>query len=133
VPVVLDVAAVVELDDVAEAEAVVVVAKTQGVAMRAVATTMPAIAASCAVLVFILSSTATSALRIYQISEMTPESLQILSEKHPELRKQGPLRREPQVENGDCGGSGLGGGFARPFTWQTTQAGRWREVEKRDK
>jgi len=61
VGVVLGVSAVVEFGDVVAFEAVDVAAKTHGVAMSAAATTMPAIAASYTVLVFILSSMVRSA------------------------------------------------------------------------
>jgi hypothetical protein len=81
----LEAVAVVELVDAVEVEAVDVAARTHGVAMSAVATTMPAIAASCTVLVFILPSMVKGGLGIYWISEMTPESLPIPSEKRPEL------------------------------------------------
>jgi CBS domain containing-hemolysin-like protein len=79
----LEVTAVVELGDAVEVEAVDVAAKTHGVAMSTVAATMPAIAASCTVFVFILSSMATSALGIYWISEMTPKSLLIQPKECP--------------------------------------------------
>ena len=88
-PIVLEIPAVVELGDVAVVEALDVAAKTHGVAMSTVATTMPAIAASCIVLVFILSSKAVSALGIYWISEMTPGFLRIQSREHPQLNKDG--------------------------------------------
>jgi hypothetical protein len=86
---VLEVVAAVEFGDVVEVEAADVAAKTHGVAISAVATTMPAIAASCTVLVFILSSMATRGPGIYWISEMTPKSLWIRPKKRPELRKWG--------------------------------------------
>ena len=83
----LEETAVVEFGDAVEVEAVDVAAKTHGVAMSAAATTMPAIAASCTVLVFILSSMVSHAPGIYWISEMTPKSLRIESKKSPELSK----------------------------------------------
>jgi hypothetical protein len=88
VPVVLEVSAVVEFVDVVEVEAVDVAARTHGAAMSAVATTMPAIAVSCSVLVFIHSSMVRIERSIYWISEMIPESLLIRSEKRPRLGKQ---------------------------------------------
>jgi len=87
VPDVLEIAAVVELGDGVVVGVVDVAAKTHGVAMSAAATTMPAIAASCIDLVFILSSMAVSALGIYWISEMTPRFLRIQSKERPQLRK----------------------------------------------
>jgi len=62
----------VELVDVVEVEVVDVAARTQGVASRAVAITIPTIAASCAVLVFILSLRVTRVSGIYLISEIIP-------------------------------------------------------------
>lgn len=78
----LGVTAVVESGDAVD---VVVAAMTHGVAINAVAITMPAIAASCFVLVFILSSMVGNALDIYWISEMPPKSLLIRSKKRPRL------------------------------------------------
>jgi hypothetical protein len=75
----LEVAVAVEFGGAAEVEVVDVAAKTHGVAMSTVATTMPAIAASCTVLVFILSSMTMAAIGIYWISEMTPRFVRIRS------------------------------------------------------